>query len=86
MFDKKLKRLGTACIATERSEGVLNLSEGKTGGVAEWLKAAVLKTVVGSSLHREFESHPHRSTSLCYFCARLCRNYYVRVREGWESG
>ena len=36
-------------LATERSEGSPEEynDEGKTGGVAEWLKAAVLKTVVG---------------------------------------
>ena len=36
------------------------LDSGKTGGVAEWLKAAVLKTVEGISPLREFKSHPHR--------------------------
>ena len=30
------------------------------GGVAEWLKAPVLKTGVGVFLYRGFESHPHR--------------------------
>ncbi len=32
----------------------------QAGGVAEWLKAAVLKTVVSIFRDREFEPHPHR--------------------------
>jgi hypothetical protein len=30
------------------------------GGVAEWLKAPVLKTGMGLSVHLGFESRPHR--------------------------
>ncbi len=34
------------------------------GEVAEWLKAAVLKTVMGREAHLEFESLPLRHSSL----------------------
>ena len=39
-----------------------NVSIDRLGGVAERLKAAVLKTVVPMPRDREFESHPHRQS------------------------
>lgn len=37
--------------------------EANSGGMAEWTKAAVLKTVMGSNTHRGFESLSLRSFS-----------------------
>jgi hypothetical protein len=63
--------------------------------VAERLKAAVLKTVVGISLHREFESHPHRfvslmkqigGTKIMYFGAFRGTRNFGRVGRAVECG
>jgi hypothetical protein len=40
---------GLSCDRAKRGSPEERSDEGKTGGVAEWLKAAVLKTVVGIS-------------------------------------
>ena len=48
------------------------MSEIVNGGVAEWLKAAVLKTARVNS-PREFESHPHRTTLFESFVRRAER-------------
>ena len=64
------------------------------GGVAEWLKAAVLKTDIGFTPYRGFESHPHRrlilprlrglslATNLCV-CDRIeiCKRYLSSSRS-----
>ena len=38
--------------------------EVRPGGMAEWLKATVLKTVVGGNVYRGFESHSLRQFTI----------------------
>ena len=51
-----------------------------SGGVVEWFKAAVLKTAVGFTVHRGFESLPLRQASLPVQCRQLKLLIFINKR------